>query len=347
MLIVCPNCATSYMIDRAALGPAGRAVRCARCKTTWFADGIAGSPRPTADISAEADGVAADSAAQSSGTSPAPRVPATPSPVDNPPTLESAPPVEETAAKPDEPLADGGEPTPSVEPESPTIDAVTAKQADSVLPPTDMATANSDKPAAAEPMPVADAPSLVPPDEPAPLPETVPAEPEAEEVESFAARRQRLRTRRTRSIQSSRWTALILLLVAFNVAVIGARNEVVRYLPQTASLFATIGLPVNLRHLKFENVRIAKDNAAAQGALIVEGTIVSTASQPIEVPRLRFAARNAAGQEVYTWTALPSRSILDPDGKLDFRSRLASAPADANSVMVRFFTREDADAGEK
>ncbi|MGB7658350.1 MAG: MJ0042-type zinc finger domain-containing protein, partial [Pseudolabrys sp.] len=33
MLIACPNCSTSYMIDPASLGEAGRTVRCARCKT--------------------------------------------------------------------------------------------------------------------------------------------------------------------------------------------------------------------------------------------------------------------------------------------------------------------------
>ncbi|MGB7858630.1 MAG: MJ0042-type zinc finger domain-containing protein, partial [Pseudolabrys sp.] len=37
MLIACPNCSTSYMIDPASLGEAGRTVRCARCKTAWFA----------------------------------------------------------------------------------------------------------------------------------------------------------------------------------------------------------------------------------------------------------------------------------------------------------------------
>ena len=33
-----------------------------------------------------------------------------------------------------------------------------------------------------------------------------------------------------------------------------ARSNVVRWLPQTASLFAAIGLPVNLRSLVFANV---------------------------------------------------------------------------------------------
>jgi len=121
----------------------------------------------------------------------------------------------------------------------------------------------------------------------------------------------------------------------------------VRYLPQTASLFAAIGLPVNLRSLKFENVRISKEGQDGGSILIIEGTIVSTASKPTEVPRLRFAARNATGQEVYTWTALPNRSILDAGERLDFSSRLASPPAEASDIMVRFFNSQDAVAGAK
>src|SRR5262245_28241444 len=37
MLIVCPNCTTSYQVEASSLGPAGRTVRCARCGNTWFA----------------------------------------------------------------------------------------------------------------------------------------------------------------------------------------------------------------------------------------------------------------------------------------------------------------------
>ena len=37
MLIVCPTCATAYQIEPAALGAAGRSVRCSHCKNTWFA----------------------------------------------------------------------------------------------------------------------------------------------------------------------------------------------------------------------------------------------------------------------------------------------------------------------
>jgi len=341
MLIVCPNCATSYMIDRATLGAAGRAVRCARCKTTWQADGLAGVPRPVTGAGAQVDdlvavAVAVAVAVGTRGASQAP--PTTDSAVDKPPVLEPEPTPVQPAIKADQPVG-------MVEELALRVESAAAPG-----PEKDTATASAEAPAE-QPMPVAESPPLVPPVETAPLPESAPAELEAEEIESFAARRERLRARRTRSYRSSRWTALILVLFAFNVAVIGARNEVVRYLPQTASLFSAIGLPVNLRQLKFENVRIAKDNSNSNSnnssVLTIEGTIASTASEPVNVPRLRFAARNAAGQEIYSWTAAPSRSTLQPGEKLDFHSRLAAPPPDATSVMVRFFSREDASAGEK
>jgi predicted Zn finger-like uncharacterized protein len=37
MHIICPHCATSYAVDLATLGVAGRTVRCSRCKEVWLA----------------------------------------------------------------------------------------------------------------------------------------------------------------------------------------------------------------------------------------------------------------------------------------------------------------------
>jgi len=309
MLIVCPNCATSYMIDPAMMPPAGRTVRCARCKTTWFASG---SQSP-ANVSAFVDGVIAEAEAQSE----------TPQPSAGQPTTDAPAP---------EPVDDfGGEPPETIQ-QARAIEA--APQAGEGEP----ATPSSHD----ERIQVTDAPPLVPP-----MAQTTAGTLDDDEVESFAARRERLRVRREHKRRSSRWTAIILVLAAFNVALIGARNEVVRYLPQTASLFAAIGLPVNLRNLKFENVKIAKQTENGVDTLIVSGTIVSTSNSPTEVPRLRFSVRNASGQEIYTWRALPDRSILEPGEKLDFHSRLASPPADAADVLVRFFTANDAASGRK
>ena len=320
MLIVCPNCATSYLIEPTSVGSAGRTVRCARCKTTWFA----AAPKPASDVTAFVDGVIAEAEAQSGGQS---------TEQFRPP----APPHDATAAVDDF----GGKP-PAFPAASP---GGLPEAASGPLGPTSHNDLTAHEQAV--PFPITDAPSLVPRMDHAPLPGADSAALDAEDMDSFAARRQRLKAKRQTKKRSSRWTAIALVLFAFNVALVGARSEVVRYLPQTASLFAAIGLPVNLRNLKFDNVRITRESADGVTALVVEGRIVGTTGKAAEVPRLRFAARNAAGQEVYSWTALPDRTVLGPDESLPFTSRLVSPPADAIDVMVRFFTAQDAAAGAK
>lgn len=44
MLIVCPSCASQYELDAAKLGPGGRKVRCANCKTSWRVEPEAAFP---------------------------------------------------------------------------------------------------------------------------------------------------------------------------------------------------------------------------------------------------------------------------------------------------------------
>jgi predicted Zn finger-like uncharacterized protein len=327
MLIVCPSCATSYMIDPASVGPGGRTVRCARCKTTWFA----GGPKSAPEVTAFVNGVIREAETQSAGTSLSGSAShSADAASDNAPRA-----AEDFDGKPSEPLPEPPYVAPKPEPAPPVEQAPHH---------TDLAPRD---PIAPELVAITDSPSLVPPIEHTAMPAAAHSEIDNDEVETFAARRQRLKARRQQARKSTRWTALILVLFAFNVALVGARHEVVRYLPQTASLFAAIGLPVNLRNLKFENVRISKEGQDGVSILIIEGTIVSTASRPTEVPRLRFAARNATGQEVYTWTALPSRSILDAGERLDFSSRLPSPPAEASDIMVRFFNSQDTVAGVK
>jgi hypothetical protein len=87
---------------------------------------------------------------------------------------------------------------------------------------------------------------------------------------------------------------VILALACVVAALIGWRGTIVRNAPQMASLYAAIGLPVNLRGLTFTDVKVSRDVHDGVSVLMVEGAIVSTASRPVEVPRLRFAMRNEA-----------------------------------------------------
>jgi predicted Zn finger-like uncharacterized protein len=182
--------------------------------------------------------------------------------------------------------------------------------------------------------PLIDAPPLAP---------TAPV-PAGEDIESVAARRAERQAAHQRRWERSSWTVAILTLAAIHLMLIGWRTDVVRWLPQTASLYAAIGLPVNLRGLVFANVTTERETHEGVEVLVVEGSIVNDYKRAVEVPRLRFSVRNKSGHEVYSWTALPSRNALLPGESLPFGSRLASPPREADRVQVRFFSRRDLNA---
>jgi predicted Zn finger-like uncharacterized protein len=54
MLLVCPSCRTRYVVPDSAIGVAGRQVRCANCKNSWFQDGPVLSVPPAPAIVAPA-----------------------------------------------------------------------------------------------------------------------------------------------------------------------------------------------------------------------------------------------------------------------------------------------------
>jgi predicted Zn finger-like uncharacterized protein len=191
-------------------------------------------------------------------------------------------------------------------------------------------------------IPVAEAP-LPPIDPPAP---TEPAiENQIPDGASAARhRRTRLDTQR-RARPKAHLTLVALALVLVTASLLNWRKDVVRHLPQLASFYTSIGLPVNLRGLTLANVTIGRETSDGVPVLVIDGTIVNSVSTPVEIPQLRFAVQNAAGAEIYSWMATPTQRTLEPGATLPFRTRLASPPDNGHNVQVRFFTRRDVVAG--
>jgi hypothetical protein len=134
---------------------------------------------------------------------------------------------------------------------------------------------------------------------------------------------------------------LVALQLAAVAAILLGRAEVVRVLPETASLFRAIGLPVNLRGLAFAGVKTRTVLQDGVAVLIVEGRIESESDTAVTVPPLRFALHDAAGSELYAWTALMNAATLGPGESLPFRARMASPPPGGNDVLVRFVHPSD------
>jgi predicted Zn finger-like uncharacterized protein len=183
-----------------------------------------------------------------------------------------------------------------------------------------------------------EAPALAPVDPGEPAAHVLRA---SEDIETVALRRAKKESARRLRWPLGAWPTVILALLVINAALIVRRADVVRWVPQTASLYSAIGLPVNLRGLDFADVITKKETRDGVQMLVVEGTIVSLSSHAAAVPRLRFGVRNEAGREIYSWTALPDRKVLPAGETMRFRSLLATPPREGRDVVVRFFTRRD------
>jgi predicted Zn finger-like uncharacterized protein len=361
MLIVCPSCATSYDVKLASLGPQGRSVRCLRCHKVWRA-----APSRADSLLAAAQAIGSDRAMADAVAGEAAREFAAESPQDwavQEPVQASGGSAEESAEESAKELPEGSaEASPQASAREPAAAAAVAGAW--FEPPADRPRGGEERrkadiraSAAAEHETFFDRQSPeveAPPTAPVDLDEGRPAidvgaddfaahraEPPAD-IETAAARAERRRARR----RAQRWPLshvqnAILALVVIDAILVGWRGDIVRALPQTASFYAWVGLPVNLRGLDFDAVNTSTEQHEGVQILVVQGNVVNDGRKTVDVPRLKFIVRNAAQEEIYSWTAVPSRTVLPPGEAVAFHSRLASPPPDGRDLVVRFVTRRD------
>ena len=319
MLIVCPSCGTSYDVEPASLGAKGRQVRCVRCRTVWRAE-LNRAAQLTAAAEALGPGVPALPAASAAAVETATVVAAgSIVPADLPP--EAGP-----VAQPDQAVeASAGSDASVADDNIAAAEVVTAEVEAPPLAPVDLDVGRP-------PIEIDDEGDGREPNEP-------------DDVETVAARRARAGRRRLQLSSLSRLQGLILGLLIVDAILIGWRKDIVRLLPQTASLYSAIGLSVNLRGLSLDDLSTVTEMHEGVPILVVSGKIVNVTGAMTEVPRLKLVLRDAAKREIYSWTVAAPIARLPPYRAAEFSSRLASPPAGSKDVMVRFLNRRDLMAG--
>ncbi|MGU3362070.1 zinc-ribbon domain-containing protein [Methylobacterium sp. M6A4_1b] len=165
------------------------------------------------------------------------------------------------------------------------------------------------------------------------------AEPEPAAAPSEAprprARTKPAKTKRPGFLMSSPGAILGLAVVAgLGLAGLG-RATVVRAMPQSAGLYARVGLPVNLRGVAFRDVvAFQSPGEGAQGQLVVEGDLVGVAE--VAVSPIEIEVRDGHDQPLYRWRIAPPRTALEKGETARFRASLSAPPAQGRSVRVHF-----------
>ena len=278
MQIICPHCSTSYGIDPAKLGEAGRSVRCSRCKEIWLArpeDAVEFAPTPVM-AGAGDEGESQDAAAEWDAL------------------------AREGEADSEAPHVD-----------SPSIAGGWQNSADWPAEQNDEYGEESSRSGRF---------------------------PWLGNLGNALPRVPRFRAPFGSPTACAAMGALVLALVIW-------RADLVRLLPQTAAFYKLVGLDVNLRGLRFKDVRVSSEMVEGKPVLVIEGSITGESNKPLEIPRLRFSVRDAQGAEIYAWNSVLEQSVLRPGERAQFKSRLASPPPEGRNIDVRFFNKRDLAGG--
>ncbi len=157
---------------------------------------------------------------------------------------------------------------------------------------------------------------------------------------SFARRQRKVvgRLPFARVRRTARLGALV-LLVSMLVLGFSLRTDLVRWFPSLAGLYASIGLPVNVVGLEFQDSKTINTLREGKMVMRVSARIRSVASRPVHVPPILVSLLNAKGTAVYEWTVSPSIAELEPGEVMDFTTEVNSPPDGAASVRLSFTTK--------
>ena len=137
------------------------------------------------------------------------------------------------------------------------------------------------------------------------------------------------------------WAALVLMVIGLGWSTVQYRQTIASLWPQSASFYAAIGMPVNVRGMALMNITYQQDFEDGQPVLSVTGKVVNISDRELPVPELRVVLTDDAMHELYQWTFDVGVPTLKPGAESSFVTRLSSPPPETRNLNIRF-----ADAGE-
>ncbi len=137
------------------------------------------------------------------------------------------------------------------------------------------------------------------------------------------------------------WMALAAILLTIGWSAILYRQDIAELWPQSSSLYAAIGMPVNTLGIEFRNRDARFETENGQDVLVIAGDIVNITSRELTVPSIRIFLTDGAGRELYHWSFSPNAATLAPGQWASFHTRLSGPPAATRHIELRFAERSN------
>ena len=132
------------------------------------------------------------------------------------------------------------------------------------------------------------------------------------------------------------WAALAGVVLLIGVITTVYRHQVVEAWPQSASLYAKLGVKVAASGLKIGNTKTSKDVRNGQVVLTVSGALTNVTDRELAVPQLRIGLVDSDKRELYHWTVAPDVMMLKPGQSTHFVTKLSNPPDEAVNYRVEF-----------
>jgi predicted Zn finger-like uncharacterized protein len=114
------------------------------------------------------------------------------------------------------------------------------------------------------------------------------------------------------------------------------REDFVRWFPQLAGLYATLGLPVNVVGLQFEGPKTLTLLRDGKTVMRISAKIRSIATRTVPVPPVLVSLLDAKGGTIYQWSVAPQAPSMDPGDLVNFQTEMNAPPDSAVSVQLSF-----------
>jgi hypothetical protein len=131
------------------------------------------------------------------------------------------------------------------------------------------------------------------------------------------------------------WAGLAALILVIGWSAMHFRQQIATLWPQSASLYAALGQPVNTTGLTIDDQQSRNETEDGQPVLAISGRLTNITSHEILVPPLHVTLTDDDKRVLYNWSFSASVSSLKPGQTVTFLTRLQSPPIGARHAEVR------------